>query len=206
MNPDQPAAPPSNTGQYDFIMNPQKPAGGGKYLSLGGSSFILKVLLILGGAAVLMIVLAIVVNIFFGSKTNIDDIVSLAQTQTEVVRVSAEGGKANDQALRNAAESARETVGSHQQGLLAYLKKHGRTVKTKELGLKKNTNTDKLLLTAQQSNTFDTTYRQILRSELETYRTQIRLALDHAGDELEKSLLSAEYKETDTLLKLLPAQ
>ncbi len=205
MNPEQ--APAPNTGQYDFIVNPQKPTkptlnllggpGGGK------NAFFIKIGVIVGGALILMMILAVVINMFFGGRTNTDDLVSLTQVQTEVVRVSAMGSKASEQALKNTAQSIQQTVASQRQGWLSYLETKGRKVKDKELALKKDTNTDKQLSLAAESNTYDTAFRQALKQDLEAYAAALKTAHQNASDAAERGYLAEDYDNVQILLKQL---
>jgi len=203
MDPNQPTAP--NTGQYDFIVNPEKPGHHGGLLHMGGGNFLFKLAVIIGGTVVFIVVAAIIVNVFFGSKTNIDELVGVAQTQSEVIRVSALSSQVSGQALRNAAESTQQTVGSQQQALLAFLKTHGRTLKEKDLALKKNTQTDQTLRSAQQSNTYDIVFMRTLQTELTDYDRSLTTASKNTGNLTERSLLSSQHDDVQTLLKQLNA-
>ena len=202
MNPEQ--APPHNVGQYDFIVNPGKAPKPSKSLLGGGDStksFILKIALIVGAVVIFMIVVAVIMNLLFGTKTNTDDIVKLAQTQTEVSRIAAFGSSAGDQAVKNVAASSQQVVTSQRQAMLSYLQKHGRKVKDKELNLKKNSATDNQLALALQASTYNTVFRQVLTQQLEAYATQLKSAYDNSSDKLARSLLSKDYTEVQTLIK-----
>jgi len=172
---------------------------------MGGGNFLFKLAVIIGGTVVFIVVAAIIVNVFFGSKTNIDELVGVAQTQSEVIRVSALSSQVSGQALRNAAESTQQTVGSQQQALLAFLKTHGRTLKEKDLALKKNTQTDQTLRSAQQSNTYDIVFMRTLQTELTDYDRSLTTASKNTGNLTERSLLSSQHDDVQTLLKQLNA-
>jgi len=202
MDPNQPITP--NTGQYDFIVSPEASGHHGRRLfSFGGGNLLVTLAIIIGGALVFIIAVAVIVNVFFGSKTNIDELVGIAQTQSEVVRVSALSAQVHDQGLRNAAESTQQTVGSQQQALLAFLKKQGRSLKEKDLALKKKVQTDQTLQAAQQANTYDVTFQQTLRTELTDYSAALKTAYNNTGNSTERSLLRGEYTDVQMLLKQL---
>jgi hypothetical protein len=197
----QPGAPQPN---YDFIMNPDKPAkapliGGGK-----GDPFIFKLLFIIGGTVIVMIVLALLVNVVFGSKTNVESFVTLTESEQEIVRISGQSREAIDQNVLNAAINTKLTVKSHQQKWLAFLKLHRREVKPEELNLKKDTTTDTRLKNAVQTSTFDATYSSIMRTQLTAYAKSLRTTYNGTTDKLQRELLSKHYDDVQLLLKQWP--
>lgn len=203
MNPDQPGLPPPPpTNHYDFIINPQQQPK----RSLSGISnnpFIMRLVIIIGGA-VLMIVIALVVNLFFGSKTNVDDLVALTQNQQEIIRVSSQSKDATDQAIKNAAINTEVSLTTQQKEWLAFLNKHGRKVEAKELALKKDAETDKKLTSAKQTSTFDEAYVAILRAQLEAYKNALDAAFAGATNQEEKDLLKKHYTGVELLLQQWP--
>lgn len=203
MNPEQPQAPVQPGNDYDFILNPEKPAKKG--MLAGGDPFVSKILFILGGAAILMIVGALLVNMLFGGKTNLETIVSIAQSEQEVVRLAAMGEDATTQTVLNAAINTQLIVKTHQQEWLTFLSRHGRKVESKELALKRNATTDKKLTTATQTSTFDTTYTTVMRSQLDAYAAALKSAYQGASDKQERLLLGQQYDEVQLLLKQWPA-
>lgn len=205
MYPDQPAGhTPGNN--YDFIMSaskpPKAPIGGG----ITKDPLIMKLLLIIGGAVGFMIIAAVGVNLFLSSKTNLDDLVAIAQTEQEVVRVSVEGKNANSQPIKNAAMSTQLSVKSQQQAWLTFLQKYRRKVKAEELALKKSTKTDQQLTAAQQTSTFDTTYTTVMRSQLDAYAAQLKQAYSGATNKQERTLLNSQYQGVQLLLKQWPEE
>lgn len=200
----QPAAP-QPTNNYDFILNPEK-SQKRKFLGgLGGDTFITKVVFIVGGAIVLMVVLAVVVNLFFGSKTNLDTVVALTKTEQEIARLSAAGEDASNQEIKNSAINTQLVITSHQRSWLTFLGKRGREVKKEELNLGKDTSSDKRLETAKQTSTFDTTYNTLMRSGLTAYASSLKNAYQGASNKQERELLNKHYKDVQLLLKQWPS-
>lgn len=203
MDPNQYAPVPSNN--YDFIMDPQKPpkpklfGGGG-----GGGSFITKIALIVGGALVIIVVLAVLTNIFFGNKTNIENFVALAQREQEIVRLSGLGKTATSQAIKNAVTNTELTLISHQQTWMAFLDKRGREVKKEELNLKKDSDIDKKLQIAEQTSTFDDTYTDVMREQLKDYAAELKTTFNGSSGQQQREILSNHYGEVDLLLKQWP--
>lgn len=209
MYPDQPQVPgptpPPSDNNYDFILNPQKPIKKGVLGGVGSDPFVSRILFIIGGAVILMVVGALLVNIIFGGKTNLETIVSITQSEQEVVRLAAMGEDATSQPVLNAAINTQLGVKTHQQEWLAFLGQHGRKVESKELALKRNTTTDKKLTTAIQTSTFDTTYTTVMRSQLDAYAAALKSAYQGASDKQERLLLGQQYDEVQLLLKQWPA-
>lgn len=200
MYPDQSPAPkPENN--YDFILNPKQPQKRGLFGKLNGDPFITKIAFIVGGAVILMVVLALVVNFFFGSKSNTDSIVSVAQNEQEIVRLSALGKDASSQQIKNAAINTAVSIKSQQNEWLAFLNKHNREVKLDELNFEKDDSTDKRLKNAEQTSTFDVTYSTVMRSMLETYATSLKTVYDASSNQQERSILNDHYNEAQLLLE-----
>jgi hypothetical protein len=202
MHPEQEPLPQHN---YDFILNPQQAPKKRLNLPFGGDSFFAKVAFIVGGALLLMIVLAVIINLFFGGQTNVDKLVSVTQSEQEIIRLSAEGGNATSQPVKDAAVTTRLSVTTHQKQWLAFLARHGRELKNEQLNLKEDPTTDNKLKLAQQTSTFDTTYITIMRSQLEAYADELRTAHSGMSNKADRDLLSTQYDEVQLLLKQWPS-
>jgi len=197
--------PPADNNPYQFIMEPpekQRPNGG--MLSPGSNPFIMKLILLAGGTVVVLIVLAVLINIFFAPKTNLDDIVGITQSEQELIRVAALGQSASVSPLKDAAITTQLSVTSQQQAWLTFLAQHKRKVPAKELNLKKNPTTDTQFTQAKATSTFDGTFKNVLRSQLEAYSIQLKDAADNAASTAEKSTLLTHYDQVQLLLQQLP--
>jgi len=192
------------TNNYDFILNPQKPTKHKLLGGLGGGSFITKVMFIVGGAIVLMVVTAVLVNVFFGGKNNLESLVALTKTEQELARLGAEGKEAGSQEVKNSAINTVLVVTSHQKSWLAFISKHGRTVKSEELKLSRDTSSDKQLATAKQTSTFDTIYTTLMRSGLTDYAKAIKNAHQSTANKQERDMLDNQYKDVQLLLEQWP--
>lgn len=200
----QPPYPAADNNPYQFIMEPpkkQKPSGG-----LSGNPFITKLLFIIGAAVVVLIGGAIVVNMLFAPKTNINDLVTITQTEQEIIRIATQGSSGSDSSTRDAAISTQLAVTTQQQVWLNYLAQHKRKVPLKELNFKKNAATDAQLAQAKATSTFDGTFKTILRNQLEAYNVMLKDAADNAGDTKEKATLNSQYGQVQLLLVQLPEQ
>jgi hypothetical protein len=205
--PQFPPPPPPGAPQdpYSFILNPAKkklPRGGG----ISQNPFITKLLFFAGGAVVLMLVGGFVINMFFGAKTNLGDILAIVQQEQEIIRVSSKITGNTSQATKNAATSTETTVITQQHEWLTFMAQHGRAkIPAKELSLKQSSTTDKRLTQAQATSTFDIVFKQIMRDQLEAYAASLKSAHATATSTKEKALLAEDYNEVQILLEQWPA-
>lgn len=198
---DPSTSPGSNYG-YDFILNPAKPA---KRSLFGGDPFIAKVLFLVGGAVVLMIVIAVVVNVFFGSKTNTSGLLGLTQNAQEIIRLSDEAKHADSQDVKNAAINTKLTITSQQYTWLTFLAAHNAKPNPQQLSLKKDPAVDTKLTNAVQSSTFDKTYTQVMRTQLTAYATTLKNTYQAESNAQRRKTLSNQYDAVQLLLRQWPS-
>ena len=202
MQPQQPPTTP--VPNYDFILSPQQTPKRGLGGGLFKNDLIVKLIFLVGSAVVLMIIVAVALNLFFSNKTNLGDLISLTAAEQEIVRVSAEGKLAVDQPIKNAAMNTQLSITSHQQDWFAFLGTYNTKVTPKQLILKKDTATDRKLTLAKQNSTFDPTYTDIMRGQLESYAAAIKRAYMGAGNKTERALLDTHYTDVKLLLEQWP--
>jgi len=192
---------------YDFIMNPNAPTPK-KPLGLGGkNAFFVKIGLIVGGVIVLMVGAAIAINLLTGSKTNTADLLDIAQTQQEIIRISTQassGSGARDQALKNFAKNTELSVTTQQLKTLSYLSSQGVKPKAKDLALKQSAETTKQLANAVQTSTFDSAYRQIIATNLDSYASDLQKYYNNSSNTTVRKLLKQDYEQTQLLKAQLP--
>lgn len=153
----------------------------------------------------LMVAVVVISNVFLADKTNIDDLVSLAQHQTEIIRLSGDKDTpATTQGVKNASITTELTVTTQSQEVLKFLGLHGRKVPLAELKLKADPAVDQQLKLAQETSTFDSTFAKVMRDELTEYSQAIITAHDNALGNTEKAMLSKHYGQTQLLLKQWP--
>lgn len=198
---------PQDNNPYDFIMNPAAPPPK-KRLPIPGSNsnpFLVKIGLIVGGVIILMIVATVVLNLLTGGKTSTEEFRSLAQTQQEVIRVSAIGDNdARSQSVKNAAKSINLSVTTQQLKTLSYLSKNDVTMKEKELELKINADNDKKLDEANQTSTFDSVFLQVMRGVLESYGNELKQMYDGTSNTQAKQIIKEDYEQVQLLSQQLP--
>lgn len=190
--------------QYDFIMNPGKPPR--RSLLPSGNSMVGRIVVIAGLGVVLIIAIIIVMSLFSGSG-NMPKLVTVAQKQQELIRISTlattTGLGQSSQTTKNFTESCLLSLTSAQQQLLNFTSTHGKKISQKELALGKNTATDATLKSAIQATNFDSTYTNIMQTQLATYANSLKSAFSTAKNVNEKQLLSNDYSGAQLLLKQL---
>jgi hypothetical protein len=204
MNPQQPYVPPSPGNPYDFIMNPA-PAPKRTRLPFGQNKFLGKIILVLGGLFVLLIIAVIVASVLQGNKTSTTDLVSLAQTQQEIIRISTLGtSDAVSQTTRNLAVTTQYTVLTQQQQVLAHLTKLGHKVGQKELTLKQDATTDQKFTAAKANSTYDQTYTEVMQQELSSYSTMVQNLIVKTPAGAQREVYSDYNQQTQLLIAEIP--
>lgn len=196
------AAPPP--GQYDFIMNPNKP----KKTFVSASSFKTRIIIAAGGGLALLIVALVLVSILGSSGSiNTSALLVVGQKQNELARISQlPASNADQQQTQNFAATTRLTLLTDQQSLLNYLQARGVTIDPKSLELTMNLQTDSALKNAQTDGTYDQTYLSIAQSQLNSYAQALKQAYAGTSGHNERLLLQNEYNNVQLLLTLSGSQ
>lgn len=186
--------------RYDFFMGSEQ--SGKKGLLPGSGSPMQKMLFIVGAFVVALILIALVVIMLSGSKGNTAPLLSVAQSQQEIIRVATDGAKnVRGSKLKNFAVTAQVAVASAQRETLAQLKKQGVKPKTKDLALLKKVDTDKALAAALAANTYDTTFTSTMTTELEGYTARLEDAAAVATTKSELALIEKHRTGAELLRK-----
>jgi hypothetical protein len=209
MQPNTPPAPPPVTpvppqgNPYDFIVNPNQqqkkklglPSTGGK------NDKLMRVVVILVAVVILITLAGFVMNLLGSSqRKNVNQLVTVAQKQTELIRVSEIGiKKARTNEAKNLAITTQLTLTSQQAALSEAVKKAGGKLENKTLALGKDTKTDQLLTQAEQSNNFDAVFLEKLKSELTEYAQSVKKAYDSSSSKKTKQALEIQFNNAATL-------
>jgi hypothetical protein len=180
---------------YDFIMStgPTGKPGLSKKMRI----------IVVAGLAVLLIFGALFVNTLLtsGSKENAQTLLTIAQRQTELVRVASLGvTEARSSTAQNLAQTTKLSIQSDHLSLLNTLKSSDIKINTKLLGGRKDSKTDKLFTQAQQANSFDEVFIKTLQTQLIDYRKDLKQAYDNAKTTKLKQTLSTQYTHASNLL------
>lgn len=188
---------------YDFILNPEKPRKK-PLLASGGNSLLSRLAIIFGGVVVFVILAIIVMSLLGGKSPNLVAMTTVAQDQTELVRVAhLADTKATAQGVANVSTNAGLSLASAQQQLLDYLAKNGLKLDKKQLSLKLDKRTDTQLQTAAAASNFDSTFVSVLETQLTTYQRDLKTAYSNTTGPKGRALLSSQYTGAGLLLKQL---
>lgn len=201
VNPAPPPITPASGGQnpYDFITNPGSPTKKG--LLSGGSKQQRVIIVVIGALLILVVAIMIFAALSNSGKSRSADWLTLAQQQTEAIRVSTLGStSAVDDSTKNLAVTARLTLESQQAQILKYAKQSGASTKPASLAGGKNSKTDSQLTTAKQVNNFDETFTKIMQAQLLSYAQNIKKLYDSSNDKSVKSVLGSYFNAVKPLL------
>jgi len=203
-NNQYPGSPQGNP--YEFILNPSQPPkkklGG---LFGGGNKLVMVAAAIVGGALVIMIVLTILLNALAPKKISTQDLIGIAQTQTELLRISQTASRtAVQQVTRNLATTVEYTMGTQRKQTLDVLAQNKVEVSEKELALKQNATTDQRFSNAKVTSTFDKTYTEIIQDELDSYATTLKNLSSVSATQKERDRMSDYYRQVQLLISQIP--
>lgn len=186
--------------QYDFIMNPQQ-APKKRLLPGGGGSKTRRVVTVAAGGGLLLVILLIGFSLLFGGGgDNTEDLVAVAQQQTELIRISDQGlSRARGREAVNLAITTKYALTTEQQPLLKAIKGQGRKLGAQELGALKSSATDQKLTEADQNNKFDEVFIETLQTGIVKYQGSLKKAFDGTANRTIKQTLSGAYTNAKTL-------
>ncbi len=196
--PEAPTPSPTSP-QYDFIMNPGGRTPKKSLFGFGGSSKQRILFMSIATGLILALVLILYSVLFGGAKT--PGLLEIAQTQQEIIRVSELGAKQarTSDALALAATTKSSLVTS-QNEIVAQLKKQKQKVKPKDLALKQNSETDKVLTEAALNNRYDETFTKTLQQELVEYQQLLKTTYDSTSSQSLQKVLNAQFTSAGLLI------
>lgn len=181
-------------------MNPQAPNAKKSVLPAGNSTGQrLMIVAMIGG--VLVVLLLIIMLVLSGGGDNKQNLLKVAQAQTELVRLSEMANESTDQTLKNFAINTNLTVTSDKQRFTGVLGQNGISFKDKELALGQNPETTQALETAKAAANFDATLRDTLVDQLSAYQATLKTAFDQSGNEQIKGSINQLFSNIEPLLK-----
>lgn len=203
MDPNQPYPGSPQGNPYEFILNPAKPPRPKRFGF--GNNMAVTIAMIVGGALLIMILLTIVTNLLTPEKVGEKELLGLAQSQTELARISEEAvGDSTQQVTKNLATTVQYTMLTQQQQTIKVLGSIGVEVDEEVLALKQNGDTDQRFKNAQSTSTFDATYTAIIEKELNNYAGTLKHLTTQNMSQQERSRVSDYYKQTQQLISQIP--
>lgn len=207
MQLNQPIPPPyaGGDGQFDFILNGnQKPK---KTLIPQANSRKKRILFAAVGGGILLLLAIILIAILSSSgKAATKTLTALAQTQTEIIRVSTDGSQhARGLPAQSYSATVQAAITTNEQQTVQYLATKKVKLKDKDLAKGQNAKTDAALKSADQAGRYDEELVSILEKSVAAYRNDISKAYKASSSKGEKQLLQKLFDQTTILIKNQPA-
>lgn len=183
---------------YEFITNPEKSSQ--RQINFGNTPQ--QRMLIIGVGLVFLIIVFIFLFSILNRASNAqkDKLISLAQTQTEIVRVAKIAEDQSDNLdTRAFAVNTKLTLQSDLQDTEQSLAKRGVKLKDKTLALKKDESIDKKLEEAANNNQFDETFVPLVQDKLRQYQSMAKEVYNGAASS-EKPIVRQNYEDVVLLL------
>jgi hypothetical protein len=193
-----PMTPTGPSNPYDFLHDSPKPK---KSLLPSGNSKIQRIVIALIGAVLLIIIVVVVMSILSGpGKSVVNDMVLAAQQQQELIRIAEIGEKdATTPDTKNFVVSTRLTLESDKIRLHAIVNK-SQKLDDKLLAQGKDSNSDKTLTTAKQTNRFDEVFTELLKKELREYQQTLKRVHDASSNKSNKAVLAEQFQHVGLLI------
>lgn len=184
------------TSQYDFIMNPSKP------VRLGGGNKKTKILIIIIAVVTLITLGAFAYSLISSSgQTEATGFVSLAQKQTEIIRIAAIGNEKSTSIDTKVLAIATElSFTSSQAQFTKIIKDSGTKVTPALLGGAKDALADTKLSSASSSGAFDQAFNEVLTAKLTDYQVTLKSVQASSTSTKEKQLLQTSLAQVNTIL------
>lgn len=199
-----PPPPPRPVTPYDFFMANQAPEEKKGLLGKKGSGSPSKLVLIAVGGVGLVVLLGIVALFLPKGETKLE-LVAVAQSQNETLRICNEGGKeAKLQSTRSFVTNCSLSLISEQRTLLAVMSRSGVATDEATLSAGRNAKTDSQLASAKSASNYDETFVNVAEAQLAIYSRSIQAAAAApTATETEKKVLSDQYTSAQLLLQQL---
>lgn len=197
--PEMPSAPTDPDASYSFITNSAPPPHKSAMEMIpGGNSAAVRAALMGGALVILLIVFLIFKSLLSGSNKPVTAaLASVVQDQQEILHLAA--GATNQPGLSNSAQNFTANIqislGSSQAHLLGYMASQRLKITPQQVRLKVSSSIDDQLSASATSGTYDATYKQIMKTRLDTYARDIQAAYQQDKGPKGRALLKASYAQ-----------
>lgn len=211
MDPSQPTPPQPggqfNPGQYDFITNPV-PQPKKTLLPTTGSSKLQRILIVTVIVVFLLILISVGYSILTGgSKSNTEQLTTVLQQQTEMVRVTELAtSKLGGEPAQSINAKTHSTMISQSSQLKSAIASRKIKVSTKSITAGKNAKTDQDLAAAAKNGRYDEAFVQTIRNSLEEYKKSLKSAYNGSDSTGIKEILNNDYSQVNLLLESITGQ
>jgi hypothetical protein len=178
--------------------------------SLNGKSLRTRIV-ILGGGFIALIILYSILKGLLATSFDLQPFLAVAQDQQELITLTSGPSKYQpNQAdlaagYQNFITTTHITVGSSQAQLFTYLANNKQVIKPQLLILRESAAVNNQLAGSVASNTYQSTFQQVMASELNIYTADLRTAYKETSGLKGHALLSRDYNQALLLAKQLNA-
>jgi hypothetical protein len=153
------------------------------------------VVIAIGGLFALIIIAAVGMSLISsGGKEKTAQLLAVVQEQTEIIRIATVATQHTTGVQgQNLSQNVEATLTSDNTALLTYLAKNGQKPTSKELAAKRSTTTDTTLSNAQENNTYDNAFKDVIQTELNDYVIALNKAYKTNPGPKGKALLLQQY-------------
>lgn len=183
---------------YDFILNSQTTSTAAR----GGGGMKQRIIVAVVGAIVLVLIIVTGSSLLFGGgDADANSLTSLAQRQTELVRVAADGAdRAKDNEAKNLAVNTQLSFMTAKSQTVELIGKFGEKPTESVLILKQDNKTDQALDAAATNGTYDATFIRIITDGIKAYRVEVEKAFKASSNKQVKEFLQQNYKTSGYLI------
>jgi hypothetical protein len=196
--------PPQENVSYDFILKTEEPKPPSLFARLNKKNILIFIILICVFLTVFLVVLS-----KLNEQANMAQrkkLIEIAQYQTEISRLATIGSDQAEKAQTQArAQAIRSNMDESLKGTENLLNARGGTFDETTLSGKKNSQSDDQLAKANTYKTFDKTFDKLIDKTFLDYQRAL-LSATATGNNQEKQVLQADYKEADAILGLVDQQ
>lgn len=191
---------------YDFIMNPDQPQPPKTSLlpttGDGSRGLAVRMGLVAGGLLVLLILFSVVRGLLSGNS-NQPQFLSVAQDQQVLIHLTATAAQQQNLSSSNSnfAATAQLSLTTARSDTIAYLGKLGlKKIDAKVLNSKLSPQTDKQLADAAVAATYNETFRDVMKTKLNSYKQDLQNAYNKTTGPQGRKLLSNQFDQAELLL------
>ena len=158
-----------------------------------------------GGVGLIIVIVMLASLIFSGGPDITQRLVSIAQRQQEITRISEIGiDNARDSDVRQFATTTRSAMRSSQNDIVDLIEaRAGRRVSQSQLRATESAQITQDLETARQANRFDIAFAETILSELTDYQTLLGIVARETSSANERGVLQALDREVTVLINQL---
>lgn len=161
----------------------------------------MRLLLGIGLIGGILLIVGLVLTQFLPKGTSGESLLGLIQQQQEIIRVSTQAQQAaQSETTKGFAYTVNLSVSTSQQQLQGYATKAGTKIDPKQLSLKQDATTDKLLENAKATSTYDSAVKKVLSTLLQDYLDQLKETYKQTSSANLKKILDANFSAGKTLI------